>query len=59
MQVDIRVEVLRPAEVAEYLRISKALTYRLIQSGDIPSFRVGRTIRIRRDELESIWGPRA
>lgn len=60
MDMAVTVKVLTPAEVAEYLRISKTLVYRLIGSGEIPSFRVGgRSLRVRQDELERMWGQRA
>lgn len=39
-------------EIAEILRISKALAYRLIAKGEIKSVRFGRTVRVRDDDLE-------
>lgn len=32
---------LKPAEVAEYLKVHPATVYRLIASGDLPSIRIG------------------
>jgi excisionase family DNA binding protein len=38
--------LLKPAEVAEQLRISRAKTYTLIASKDIPSVKVGSSVRV-------------
>ncbi|MBV6452071.1 MAG: hypothetical protein MHPDNHAH_02822 [Anaerolineales bacterium] len=40
-------------EIAMTLRISKALAYRLIARGDIPSIRFGRTVRVNREALDN------
>jgi excisionase family DNA binding protein len=40
-------------EIAEILKISKALAYRLIANGEIPSVRFGRTVRVKQEDLES------
>jgi excisionase family DNA binding protein len=42
----------RGSEVAEVLGISKALAYRLLAEGEIPSVRFGRTVRCRPEDLE-------
>ena len=39
-------------EIAELLKISKSLAYRLIAKGDIPSIRFGRTVRVRQEDLD-------
>ena len=39
-------------EIADILKISKALAYRLIAQGQIPSIRFGRVTRVRREDLE-------
>jgi excisionase family DNA binding protein len=39
-------------EIAEILKISKALAYRLISRGEIPSIRFGRTVRVKQADLE-------
>jgi len=41
-------------EVADYLKISKSKIYYLAKRGEIPSFRIGRNIRILESELV-IW----
>jgi excisionase family DNA binding protein len=39
------------AEVAGQLRVSNMTVYRLIQSGQLPSTRVGRSYRIREEDV--------
>ncbi|MGI8493375.1 MAG: helix-turn-helix domain-containing protein [Acidimicrobiales bacterium] len=48
-----RSRFLTVAEVAETLRVSNMTVYRLVQSGEIPALRVGRSYRIREDDLDS------
>ena len=40
------------AEVAEELRVSNMTVYRLVQSGQIPAVRVGRSYRIRATDFD-------
>ena len=40
------------AEVASMLRVSNMTVYRLIQAGTIPAVRVGRSYRIREDDVD-------
>jgi excisionase family DNA binding protein len=40
------------AEVAEYLRISRASVYRLVRSRQLPVSSVGRQLRFRRDSID-------
>ena len=42
---------LTAGEVANLLRISRALAYRLISKGEIASVRFGRTVRVREEDL--------
>ena len=44
--------LLKPAEVADILQISKAKAYSLLQSGEIPTVRIGVLVRVRRGDLE-------
>jgi excisionase family DNA binding protein len=44
-------EILTVAEVAKYLRISKAQAYVLTRRGEIPTIRVGQSPRVRRQDL--------
>jgi excisionase family DNA binding protein len=42
----------RSSDVAIILNISRALAYRLLSEGAIPSIRFGRTVRVRVEDLE-------
>jgi len=44
-------EIMTVNDVAEYLKISVITTYRLVQDGKIPAFKVGRSWRIKRSDL--------
>jgi excisionase family DNA binding protein len=46
-------EFLTAIDVAGILKISKGLVYRMIQSRDIPSFTMGKTVRVRRADLDA------
>ncbi len=39
-------------QVAEYLRVSKTSAYKLIERQKIPARRIGRLLRVRKDELD-------
>jgi len=45
--------LLKPSEVAEILSISRALSYRLLQTGKIPAIRFNRVVRVRPRDLEN------
>jgi excisionase family DNA binding protein len=38
--------LLRPAEAAEAIGVSRSRMYELLASGELPSIRVGRTVRV-------------
>jgi excisionase family DNA binding protein len=40
------------SEVANLLRVSNMTVYRLVQSGQLPAIRVGRSYRIRDDDVD-------
>ena len=42
---------LTPAEVRKFLRVSRSRIYEMIEQGEIPSIKLGRLIRIPRDQL--------
>lgn len=44
---------LTPAEVAEILKISKYTVYEMVKRGEIPSYRVGKKIRIDSQDLQN------
>ena len=43
---------LTAAEVASLLRVSTMTVYRLLKSGDLPSVRVGKSYRVREDDVD-------
>lgn len=47
-----RHEWLKVPEMAEFLRIGRSRAYELVADGEIPSVRIGRSIRVSRRELE-------
>lgn len=49
-------EFLTPTEVIEELGIGRNTFYRLVNSGVLPAFRIGKLWRVRRSELEK-WQP--
>ena len=46
------VRFLTVAEVAELMRVSTMTVYRLIKGGELPAVRVGRSYRIREDDID-------
>jgi excisionase family DNA binding protein len=46
------VQLLSIPQVCQELGMGKSWIYRRLRSGEIPSVRLGRTIKVRRDELE-------
>ena len=44
-------EILTVPEVADYLKLSRSKMYRMVQKGEIPYIKIGRNIRIRRNDL--------
>lgn len=49
-------EFLTVAEVSGHLRVSKMTVYRLIESGELPAVRVGRSFRITASAVETLIG---
>ena len=47
-----RVQLLSIPQLCQELGMGKSWLYRRLRSGEIPSVRLGRTIKVRRDELE-------
>ena len=39
------------AEVATVMRVSKMTVYRLVHGGELPALRVGRSFRVREDDV--------
>ena len=45
-------QLLKPAEVADILRISRAMAYAMLKRGTIPKVRIGNVVRVKRSDLE-------
>lgn len=45
-------EFMTVAEVATRMRVSKMTVYRLLHGGDLPAVRVGRSFRVREDDVD-------
>ncbi|MDA8401098.1 MAG: helix-turn-helix domain-containing protein [Actinomycetota bacterium] len=45
-------------EVSEILRVSNMTVYRLIKTGDLPAVRVGRSFRVREDDIDKYLSDR-
>jgi excisionase family DNA binding protein len=46
-------EIMTIAQVAEYFQISEVTTYKLVQEGKIPAFKIGRHWRVKKDDLST------
>ncbi len=44
-------EIMTVSEVADYLKISEVTTYKFVQEGKIPGFKIGRNWRVKRSDL--------
>jgi excisionase family DNA binding protein len=44
--------MLSPAEIADFLHVSRAMVYKLLQRGVIPSMRIGTLVRVKKAELD-------
>ena len=51
-QSHARARFLTAAEVADILRVSTMTVYRLIRAGEMPSVRVGKSYRVREDDVD-------
>jgi excisionase family DNA binding protein len=45
-------QFLTVSEVAGALRVSNMTVYRLVSAGELPAVKVGRSVRLRRDEVD-------
>lgn len=45
-------EYMKVPEVAEYLQIGRSRAYELVADGEIPSVKIGRSVRVSRRELK-------
>ncbi|MEQ6389942.1 helix-turn-helix domain-containing protein [Bacillaceae bacterium S4-13-58] len=44
-------EIMTISQVAEYLQLSEMTTYKLVQEGKLPGFKIGRHWRVKKDDL--------
>lgn len=44
-------QLLKPSDVARILNISRSLSYRLLENGDIPVVRINTTLRVKPEDL--------
>lgn len=47
------VKFLTVAEVAAMMRVSKMTVYRMVHQGELPAVRVGRSFRVREDDVNA------
>lgn len=50
--LDVEYEFLTPREVMNLLCIGKNTFYRLVHSGELPAFRIGKLWRVKRSDLK-------
>jgi excisionase family DNA binding protein len=53
-----RARLLTVAEVAELLRVSNMTVYRLLKAGELPSVRIGKSFRVREEDLDAYLAER-
>jgi excisionase family DNA binding protein len=53
-----RARLLTVAEVADLLRVSSMTVYRLIKAGDLPAVRIGKSFRLREDDVDAFLAGR-
>lgn len=53
-EMPARATFLTVSEVADYMRLSRMTVYRMIERGEIPALRVGKSFRVPRVALEQI-----
>ncbi|MGE4282741.1 MAG: helix-turn-helix domain-containing protein [Clostridia bacterium] len=46
-------EILTVSQVAEYLQLSEMTTYKLVQEGKMPAFKIGRHWRVKKSDLNA------
>ncbi|MFT7474459.1 MAG: excisionase family DNA binding protein [Verrucomicrobiales bacterium] len=57
-ELDERRHFMTVAEVAQLMRVSTMTVYRLIKAGELSAIRVGRSYRIRPDDVDQYLGDR-
>ncbi len=49
----LEIQWLGTKEAARYLGITQRTLYKLINAGQLPAYKIGRVIRVRRDEVDA------
>lgn len=49
----VNATLLKPQDIAQRLKISRAMAYKLLTMGELPSVRIGRIVRVREADLEA------
>ncbi len=57
-EFDGRRHFMTVAEVSQLMRVSTMTVYRLIKAGELPAIRVGRSYRLRPDDVDLYLGDR-
>jgi excisionase family DNA binding protein len=57
-QDQARPRLLTPAEVADMLRVSTMTVYRLIKSGELRALQIGKSYRLREDDVDAYLASR-
>ena len=52
METNNALKLLNADDIAEILGISRSKVYQLMKSGDLPSVRIGKSVRVRKRDLE-------
>jgi excisionase family DNA binding protein len=47
-------EIMTIAQVSKYLQISEITTYKLVNEGRIPGFKIGRHWRVKKEDLTEV-----
>lgn len=58
-EADLPSDLLTVSEVAAMLRVSKMTIYRMVNSGELPAFRVSRSFRIRAASMQKLMSERS
>jgi len=45
-------EILTVSQVASFLQLSEMTTYKLVQEGKLPAFKIGRSWRVKKGDLD-------
>lgn len=58
MQAETKPEVLTVEEVSRLLRVSRQTVYTMARNNEIEHFRIGNTVRFRRESIDNLMNPK-